>query len=125
MSSELQESSSSTSHHECESNFGHMQGPREADSIQVCNKSLAGANVQGLMENLDIYGGSMIGNAAQDINSKKESGLNSSANCQTSLIQTSQNQCYIVVQLNLPNSPEIVQEGSNPRYTLIIRHVVK
>ena len=77
------------------------------------------------MENLDIYGGSMIGNCAQEIKSTRDSELNSSANCQTSLIQTSQNQCYIVVQLNLPTSPEIVQDGSNLRYTLLIRQVVK
>ena len=35
---------------------------------------------------------------------------NAPANCQTSLIQTSQNQCYIVVQLNLPNEAESVPE---------------
>ena len=121
----MQATSSSSSHHECEINFGHIQVPQEVDSIQVCNKSPSSANGKGLMENLDIYGGSMIGNCAQEIKSTRDSELNSSANCQTSLIQTSQNQCYIVVQLNLPTSPEIVQDGSNLRYTLLIRQVVK
>ena len=92
-----------------------MQAPQKVDSIEGCNKSLSNANNEGLLENLDIYGGSIVGNFAGEMNSAKESKLNSTANCQTSLIQTSQNQCYIVVQLNLPNSPEIVQEGTKHR----------
>ena len=102
-----------------------MQAPHDADAIQACNRSLSGGNGKGLMENFDIYGGSAIGNIAQEINSTKESEQNHSANCQTSLIQTSQNQCYIVVQLNLPTSPEIVQDGTNPRYCLVVLQVVK
>ena len=102
-----------------------MQAPHDADAIQACNRSLSGGNGKGLMENFDIYGGSTIGNIAQEINSTKESEQNHSANCQTSLIQTSQNQCYIVVQLNLPTSPEIVQDGTNPMYCLVVLQVVK
>ena len=118
MSSELQATSSSTSHHECEGSFGLIQAQQEVDSTEICNKCYSRSNVKGL-EHLELYGGSTVDNCGQDLGHRKESVINSAANCQTSLIQTSQNQCYIVVQLNLPNSPELVPEEAKQRYILI------
>ena len=38
------------------------------------------------------------------LNNVGPANSNSPSNCQSTLIQTSQNQCYIVVQLNLENT---------------------
>ena len=108
LSTEIQATSSSSSHHECENNFGNV-GVQEdlEDSNDVYSKSCTSANCRDFKGPLDIYGGSIIGNlTTQKLSNGKESDQNSAANCQTSLIQTSQNQCYIVVQLNMPNNHE-------------------
>ena len=115
LSTEIQATSSSTSHHECENNYSNV-GVQEdiEDSNDVYSKSCNSANCRDFKGPLDIYGGSIIGNfATQTLKSGKESDQNGAANCQTSLIQTSQNQCYIVVQLNMPNNPENPLETSN------------
>ena len=115
MSTEIQATSSSTSHHECENNFGNV-GVQEdyEDSNDVYGKSCTSANCRDFKGPLDIYGGSIIGNiTSQTLNNGNESDQNGAANCQTSLIQTSQNQCYIVVQLNMPNNQENLVETSD------------
>ena len=108
LSTEIQATSSSTSHHECENNFGNV-GVQEdlEDSNDVYGKSCTSANCRDFKGPLDIYGGSIIGNfTTKTLKNGNESDQNGAANCQTSLIQTSQNQCYIVVQLNMPNNHE-------------------
>ena len=115
LSTEIQATSSSSSHHECENNFGNV-GVQEdlEDSNDVYSKSCTSANCRDFKGPLDIYGGSIIGNlTTQKLSNGKESDQNSAANCQTSLIQTSQNQCYIVVQLNMPNNLENPLETSD------------
>ena len=112
LSTEIQATSSSTSHHECESNFGHLGTPGYLeDTNDIYNKSCASTNCRDFKGPLDIYGGSVIGNCtAKTVNISSVPEQNAPANCQTSLIQTSQNQCYIVVQLNLPNNTDSVPE---------------
>ena len=115
MSTEIQATSSSTSHHECENNFGNV-GVQEdlEESNDVYGKSCTSANCRDFKGPLDIYGGSIIGNfTTKTLNNRNESDQNGAANCQTSLIQTSQNQCYIVVQLNMPNNHENPVETSD------------
>ena len=115
MSTEIQTTSSSTSHHDCENGFGHLGVPGELDdNNDIYSKSTTSANCKEFKGPLDIYGGSVIGNfTTQTGNNGPAMGKDAAANCQTSLIQTSQNQCYIVVQLNLPNSPEISVEAND------------
>ena len=51
------------------------------------------------------YGDSITGKFTQGLmNNVGPQNANSPSNCQSTLIQTSQNQCYIVVQLNLENT---------------------
>ena len=115
MSTEIQTTSSSTSQHECENGFGNLVVPGELDdNNDIYSKSSTSGNCRDFKGPLDIYGGSIIGNfASQTGNSGLATGKDAAANCQTSLIQTSQNQCYIVVQLNLPNSPEISVDAND------------
>ena len=109
MSAEIQTTSSSTSNHDCENCHGNLGVPGELDDINdIYSKSTTSANCRDFKGPLDIYGGSVTGNiTTQTGNNGPAMGKDTAANCQTSLIQTSQNQCYIVVQLNLPNSPEV------------------
>ena len=115
MSTEIQTTSSSTSHHECENGFGNLEisGGLD-DNNDIYRKSTTSANCRDFKGPLDIYGGSIIGNFKnQTGNNGLATGKDAAANCQTSLIQTSQNQCYIVLQLNLPNSPEISVDAND------------
>ena len=114
LSTELQTTSSSTSHHECDSTLTHLQRPPNPIPFDGPNKTFINPNEVGMTE--DIYGGSIINNRAPASINPKESDLSSVANCQTSLIQTSQNQCYIVVQLNLPNNQQNSQETAYTKY---------
>ena len=75
----------------------------------------ANLNDLGLTEVAGIYGGSIINNGSEGKYSKMDPEQNLSPNCQTSVIQTSQNQCYIVLQLNLPSNTEATQMNDNQR----------
>ena len=58
-----------------------------------------------LVQTPSLYGDSITGTFTQGLmNNVGPQKSNSPSNCQSTLIQTSQNQCYIVVQLNLENT---------------------
>ena len=58
-----------------------------------------------LVQTPSLYGDSITGKFPQGLMSNVgPQKSNSPSNCQSTLIQTSQNQCYIVVQLNLENT---------------------
>lgn len=95
MSTEIQSSSNSNHFPEYENTKNDNQIPSlskaEADLILVQTPSL--------------YGDSITGKFTQGLmNNVGPRNSNSPSNCQSTLIQTSQNQCYIVVQLNLENT---------------------
>ena len=59
----------------------------------------------GLVQTPSPYGDTITGQFTQGLmNNAGPPKPSSPANCQSTLIQTSQNQCYIVVQLNLDNT---------------------
>ena len=116
---------SSTLQHGCETtnlDLTHLYLPPKSTHIDASarSKSFINTKDRAVAESLNIYGGS-IGNAstATAITRSKESDQSSVLNCQTSLIQTSQNQCYVVVQLNLPNHCQKCQELYSNHYSVI------
>ena len=115
MSSDLEASSSSTSHRECRSSLAHLEPPTKLESVGIGTTMSANLNDLGLTEVAGIYGGSIINNGSEGKYSKMDPEQNLSPNCQTSVIQTSQNQCYIVLQLNLPSNTEATQMNDNQR----------
>ena len=95
LSTEIQ--SSSNSNH-----FPQYENTKSDNQIPPLSKTDTDLR---LVQTPSLYGDSIAGKFSQGLmNNEGPQKSNSPSNCQSTLIQTSQNQCYIVVQLNLENT---------------------